>query len=174
LRPYQSALILRTFAGAFKFIKDIKPYETDAPLPPSPYPSTVLAITAAAVSFLSKQPGFMSHSDKVERALQLTINNDYDFATNKPIAKSDPRDPKRKPTKAMFTFSETIWEPRIAFYLEKGVMNLKPKDWERIMAAAAQYSGALKPLSSKSKGKQRMPVMEEELQLQWESDSDTE
>jgi hypothetical protein len=106
--------------------------------------------------------------------LQLTINDDYNFATNKLITKSDPRDPKRKPTKAMFTFSETIWEPRIAFYLEKGVMNLKPKDWERIMAAAAQYSGALKPLSSKSKGKQCMPVMEEELQLQWESDSDTE
>jgi hypothetical protein len=84
------------------------------------------------------------------------------------------RDPKRRSMRAMFTFSEMIWEPRIAFYLEKGVMILKPKDWERIMTVAAQYSGVLKPSSSKSKGKKCMPMMEEELQLQWESDSGSE
>ena len=106
--------------------------------------------------------------------MQLTIDNDYNFATNKPIAKRDPRDPTRKPTKAMFTFSETMWEPRVMFYLEKGVMNLKPKDWERIMTAAAAYSGVSKPSSLKLKGKQHMSVTEEELQLQWESDPDSE
>ena len=118
-------------------------------------------------------PLYLSHSDKVEQALELTINNDYDFAMNKPIAKPDPKDPKKKPTKAMFTFSETMWEPRITFYLKKGIMNLKPKDWERIMTAAAEYPGALKP-SLKLKGKRRVPMVEEELQLQWESESGSE
>jgi len=53
-RPYQSALILRTFASSFKHLKDVKLNsdrdEKDGPLPSSRYPKTLLAVTAAAVS----------------------------------------------------------------------------------------------------------------------------
>ena len=111
-------------------------------------------------------------SSKVEHALLLTVDNDYDFVTNKLVPKPDPSHPTRKPTMTMLAFSETIWEPRAEFYLEKGVSKLKEKDWENVMKAAASYSNVIKaPLSSK--GKQRAPaVMEEELELTWDSESD--
>jgi hypothetical protein len=40
----------------------------------------------------------------------------------------------------MFAFSETIWEPRAEFYLEKSISKLKEKEWGSIMDAAAEYS----------------------------------
>jgi hypothetical protein len=73
----------------------------------------------------------------------------------------------------MFAFSETIWEPRAECYLEKGISKLKEKDWENIMKAAANYSTLIK-LSSTLKGKQRVVATEEELDLVWDSDSDSD
>jgi len=47
--PYQSKLIIQTYASAFKFIKDVQDH-SDAPLPPSKHPKTILAIVTTAVS----------------------------------------------------------------------------------------------------------------------------
>jgi len=101
--------------------------------------------------------------------LSLTIDNDYDFVTNKLVPKPDPSHPTKKPTTTMFAFSETVWEPRAEFYLEKGISKLKEKDWENIMNAAANYSNILK--APMSKGKQHAPApTEEELELAWDED----
>ena len=43
---------------------------------------------------------------KVERALILCINGDYDFMMNKLILKLDLNNPKKKSTMNMFAFSE--------------------------------------------------------------------
>ena len=102
----------------------------------------------------------------------LTIENDYDFVKNKLVPKPDPGHPMKKPTTSMFAFSETVWEPRAEFYLEKGVSKLKDKDWENILKAAANFSNVIKAPAT-SKGKERVPAMaEEELELAWDSESD--
>jgi hypothetical protein len=107
--------------------------------------------------------------------LELTINNHYDFDANKLIPKPDPSHPKRKLTTSMFAFSETTWEPRVQFYLEKSISKLKEKEWESIMIAAAEYSTVIKAKSSsKGKGKatSRIQATEEELELAYDSNSE--
>jgi hypothetical protein len=105
--------------------------------------------------------------------LELTIKNDYDFDANKFIPKPDMSHPMQKLTTSMFAFSETTWEPRVEFYLEKSILNLKEKDWESIMSGAAEYSNIrLKPSPSKRKGNNRVQATEEELELEYDSDSD--
>ncbi len=108
--------------------------------------------------------------EKVERALQLTVDDDYDYAVNKVKLKPDPKDPAGKLVKSMFAFNETIWESRIELY-KQNISDLKSKDWDRIMEGAAEYSTVFKPSLKSSKGKQRMLATEEEQQLEWESDS---
>ena len=113
---------------------------------------------------------------KVERALTLTVNNNYDFELKKLIPKADPSHPSRKPTTTMFAFSETTWEPRTIIYLENSISNLKKKDWEKIMESAAEYSNIINAQRSvSSKGKQQTQVTaEEEEELAWDSDSDSD
>jgi hypothetical protein len=72
----------------------------------------------------------------------------------------------------MFAFSETFWQGRAEFYLEKGISKLKGNDWENIMKAAADFLAVIKPVS---KGKARASsFVEEELDLAWESESSDE
>jgi lipopolysaccharide biosynthesis glycosyltransferase len=110
---------------------------------------------------------------QVKRALTLTINSNYDFELNKLILKPDHSHPSRKPTTAMFAFSETVWEPRTMLYLEKSISKLKEKDWKKILEAASEYSNI--PKSQKSvallKGKGREVITKEEMELAWDSDS---
>jgi hypothetical protein len=80
------------------------------------------------------------------------MNNDYDFDTNKLIPQPDPGHPMQKLTTSMFAFSETTWEPRAAFYLERSIAKLKEKEWERIIDAATEHSNIIKQ-PSKGKGK---------------------
>ena len=77
------------------------------------------------------KPLTWTFSHKVEHALTLTTNNDYDFVTNKLIPKHDPNHPMGKLTTSMFAFSEAAWESRAKFYLEKGISKLKEKDWKK-------------------------------------------
>jgi hypothetical protein len=107
---------------------------------------------------------------KVERALELTIHGHYDFEKNTLIAMPDPNHVMQKPTTAMFAFSESVWQPRATFYLEKSIMNLKTKDWESIMDAAADYSQILR--EKKGKAKNRARPTEEEQELEYVSDSE--
>ena len=115
---------------------------------------------------------------KVERALELSLHNDYDFETNKLIPKPDPNHPMQKPTTSMFAFSEATWEPRAEFYLEKSISMLKDKEWKNIMDAAAEYSNVIKVMQFPSKGKgkarSRVEVTEEEQELEYDSDSDSD
>jgi hypothetical protein len=104
---------------------------------------------------------------KVDRALTLCINDDYDFVTNKLIPKPDPNHPNRKPTINMFSFSEACWKPKVDLYLEKGIGKLKEKDWKNILNAVAKCSNFVKP--SQSTGK---ILTQEELELVWDSESD--
>ncbi len=106
---------------------------------------------------------------KVERALLLTIDDDYDYETGKLIPKADPNHPTKKPTTSMFAFSETVWELRAALYL-KNILTLREKEWEKIMTAAMEYSKI--PPSSKGKGRATNVKTEDELQLTWDTDSD--
>jgi hypothetical protein len=108
--------------------------------------------------------------------LELTINSNYNFDTSKLIPKPDPSHPTHKLTTSMFAFSETIWEPRAEFYLEKSISKLKEKEWGSIMDAAAEYSTIfkVKPFPSKGKGKSRVQATEEEIELEYDSDSDKE
>lgn len=108
---------------------------------------------------------------KVECALELTINNDYDFDAGKLIPKPDPNHAKQKLTTSMFAFSEAIWEPRAEFYLEKSILELKDKEWKKIMDAAAEYSNVIKKPSSKGKGRACVKTTEEELELEYDSGS---
>lgn len=73
----------------------------------------------------------------------------------------------------MFAFSETVWEPRVELYLEKGVVKLKQKDWTNILNAASEYSNFIK-ISPTSKAKKPALMMEEELELAWDSESEEE
>lgn len=111
-------------------------------------------------------------SHKVEHALTLTINNDYDFVTNKLIPKPDPNHPMGKLTTSMFAFSEATWESRAKFYLEKGISKLKEKDWKKIMDAAAEYSNARRLDNPSAAAHKQHLVTEEELDLVWDSESD--
>lgn len=114
---------------------------------------------------------------KVERALELTVANDYNFETNKLIPKPDPNHPTQKLSTGVFAFSETTWEPRVEFYLEKSIVKLKDKEWEAIMDAAAEYSNVIQMKqapSSKGKARSRVQVTEEELELEYDSNSDME
>ncbi len=107
--------------------------------------------------------------------MELTITNDYDYATNKLIPKPDPAHPAQKPTISMFAFSETIWEPRVEFYLEKSISKLKDKEWEAIMNAASEFSNVIKAKQapSKEKGKTRVQATEEERELEYEYSSES-
>ena len=110
---------------------------------------------------------------KVERALTLTADGDYDFVMNRLILKPDPSRMSRKPTTSMFAFSEAAWVSRVEFYLEKGIARLKEKDWTNIMRAAAEYSNAIKDKASDAATRRKGRAMtEEELELTWDSDSD--
>ena len=102
------------------------------------------------------------------------MNDDYDFDTNKLIPKADPSHPTQKLTTSIFAFSETTWEPRAEFYLEKSIAKLKEKEWEKIMDAASEYSTIIKGKPSKGKGtvKSRVQPTEEEHELEY-SDSDS-
>ena len=140
--------------------------ETDAPLPLSKYPKTLLVIATAAVSQHESTALAPDNILQVERALTLTVDGNYDFVVNKLVAKPDPNHSSKKATTGMFAFSETVWEPRVAFYLEKGISKLKEKDWGNIMKAADYSNGIL------LKGKQRAAVTQEELELLWDSESE--
>jgi hypothetical protein len=96
------------------------------------------------------------------------IDGDYDFEANKVIPKPDPSYPTRLLT-SILAFGKSIWEPRARFHLEKGIMKMKEKDWKRIMTAVAN-NVATKPLKKKG----RMPVMEEEAELVWDSESESD
>ena len=104
------------------------------------------------------------------------MNGDYNFDTNKLIPKADPSHPTQKLTTSMFAFSETTWEPRAEFYLEKSIAKLKEKEWEKIMDAASEYSNVIKAKSelkkAHGKGKRIIQLTEEELELEYDSDSD--
>ena len=104
--------------------------------------------------------------------MKLAINDGYDFLSNKLIAKPDPTHPKKYTTN-MFAFSESSWEPRALFHLEKGISKLKTKDWEGIMTAAAEYSSVINLKVDKPKKNLALATEEEELELSWE-DSDAE
>jgi len=73
----------------------------------------------------------------------------------------------------MFAFSEAAWEPRATFYLEN-IMKLKEKDWKNIMNAAAEYSNAIKSDNSSSTTRKRFSMTEEELDLVWDSESESD
>jgi hypothetical protein len=108
---------------------------------------------------------------QVEHALRLCSNSDYDFVTSKLILKADPSHLLKRPSTNMFAFSESTWKPRIEFYLEKGISNLEDKDWKNVMKAVAEYSTFVtKPATSSTK-KASGPT-EEELELEWDADSD--
>jgi hypothetical protein len=106
---------------------------------------------------------------KVERALTLCINGDYDFLTNKLVPKPDPSHPTKRLSTNMFAFSEGSWKCRVEFYLEKGISKLKEKDWTNIMKGVAEHSAFV--LKSVRKG---LEPTEEELEMVWESDSDAD
>jgi hypothetical protein len=72
----------------------------------------------------------------------------------------------------MFAFSETIWDPRVVFYLKKSITNLKDKEWDNIMEAAAEFSSILKPSKEKGKVQNYMQRTEEEQELEYDSNSD--
>ena len=108
--------------------------------------------------------------------MELTINNDYDYKSNKLIPKLNPNHSSQKLTTSIFAFSKAIWEPRVEFYQEKSVLKLKDKDWEAIMNALSKYLGRAKEALSKGKGKvhSHVPAMaEEELELKYDSDSNS-
>ena len=109
------------------------------------------------------------HISKVERALTLCINGDYDFLTNKLVPKPNPSHSLKRLSTNMFAFSESSWKCRAEFYLEKGISKLKEKDWTNIMKGAAEHSAFVSKLSSASARKE---PTEEELEMVWESDSD--
>ncbi len=98
----------------------------------------------------------------------------YNFIANKLVPKPDPNHARVKLTTGMFAFSEATWEPRANFYLEKGILKLKEKDWSNIMKAAAEYSSVIKLLEKPSPSKKRhVSPTEEEMELAWnESGSD--
>jgi hypothetical protein len=149
--------------------------ENDGPLPSSRYPKTLLAIVTAAVSLCINSFLLLNTSlGKVERALELTINNNYDYTSSKLIPKPDPTHPTQKLTTSMFAFSEAIWEPRVEFYLEKSVVKLKDKEWDAIMDAASEYSPVIKAKQAPLKGKARSHVQatEEEHELEYDSNSE--
>ena len=77
--------------------------------------------------------------------MTLCINGDYDFVTNKLIPKPDPNHPNRKPTINMFAFSKACWKPKVDFYLEKGIVKLKEKDWKNISNTVTKSSNFVKP-----------------------------
>ena len=112
---------------------------------------------------------------QVECALTLCSTGDYNFATGKLVPKPDPSHSNKCPSTNMFAFSETSWKHQVEFYLEKGISNLKDKDWETILKAAAEYSTFVilksDPLASTHKA---LEPTEEELELKWDSGSDSE
>ena len=112
---------------------------------------------------------------QVKRALTLIVDAHYDFKLKKLISKPDPSHPSKKATTAMFAFSEAAWEPRTMVYLEKGVSKLKEKDWKKILEAASEYSNVIKQKSAAlSKGKEREVATKDEMELAWDSDSDSD
>jgi hypothetical protein len=109
---------------------------------------------------------------KVERALTLCIHGDYDFETNKLVPKPDPSHPTKRLSTNMFAFSEGSWKCRVEFYLEKGISKLKEKDWTSIMKGAADHSPFISKSTSSARGAQKvLEPMEEELEMEWESDA---
>jgi hypothetical protein len=100
--------------------------------------------------------------------LKLTIDNDFDFNTNKPIPRANPNHPTKKVSATMFAFSEQLWEPRARFHLEKGILKMKEKDssWRNIMKAIADN-----PVAASALKRDRTPaIAEEELELAWNSE----
>jgi len=53
-------------------------------------------------------------------------------------------------------------------------MKLKEKDWKNIMNAAAEYSNAIKSDNSSSTTHKRFSMTEEELDLVWDSESESD
>lgn len=117
----------------------------------------------------------VNNISKVERALTLSINGDYDFATNKLVPKPDPSHPTKRLSTNMFAFSESSWKSRVEFYLEKGISKLKEKDWTNIMKGAAEHSAFIsKSTSSASGAPKALGQTEEEKEMEWESDEDVD
>jgi hypothetical protein len=106
--------------------------------------------------------------------LELTVSGDYNFDTNKLIPKPNPNHPLQKLTTSMFAFSEGAWEPRVMFYLEKSILTLKDKEWDDIMDAAGEYLSIMKPSKGKGKVRSCVQMTEEEQELKYDSDSDSE
>ena len=111
---------------------------------------------------------------QVERALTLCSNGNYDFITGKLIPKPDPSHPIKCLSTNLFTFSENCWKPRVELYLEKGIANLKDKDWKNIMKAAARHLHFVLKSDPLAKTQKAHGPTEEELELNWDSDSDSE
>jgi len=59
----------------------------------------------------------------------------------------------------------------VEFYLEKGISKLKEKDWKNVMKGAAEHSAFISKSTSLQKASQ---PTEEELEMDWESDSDAD
>lgn len=104
--------------------------------------------------------------------MTVTACDGYDFELKKLILKPDPSHPSQKLTTVMYAFSETSWELKTMLYFERGIPNLKEKDWEKIIDAVAEYSNVFKPPKlAAPKGKRSFTTQEEE-ELVWDSDSD--
>ena len=74
----------------------------------------------------------------------------------------------------MFAFSESSWKSRVEFYLQKGILNLREKDWKNIMKAAAEYSIFVPKSNEQANTQTASKPTEEELELVWDSESDPE
>ena len=94
--------------------------------------------------------------------MKLAIDDDYNFEVGKVIPKPDPNHRTRVSTTTL-AFSEPIWEPRARWYLEKGILKMKEKDWKNIMKVFAHNPTA------KKKG--RAPLKDED-ELSWESEAE--
>jgi hypothetical protein len=108
---------------------------------------------------------------QTERALNLCVTGDYDFAMGKLIPKPDHSHLGSRPlTTTMFAFSESSWSARADFHLKNGISKLSNKDWQSIMNGVAKYSSFIKPNSSKPS----IERTEEEKELSWESDEESQ
>lgn len=101
--------------------------------------------------------------------MNISVNGDYDFITNKFIPKPDPSQANKRLTTNMLAFSEVLWKPKVEFHLEKGIAKMKKKDWSNVMDGTMQF---LRLVDSEAGTRTNRNVTEEEQELTWESDSD--
>ena len=99
--------------------------------------------------------------------MTLCANGNYDFVTNKLIPKPDLNHPNRKPTINIFAIREACPKLKVDFYLEKGIANLKEKDWKNILNVVTKSSNLVKPPQPTGK-----VSIQEELEPVWDSESD--